>query len=84
MDLFQIVWDALSPYMFDILKLAFGVTLFSTAIKVIRQKSGMVAPGSSNPWAGIWGSFLGYLLGRGIPILIGLTDAIVNDILEKL
>jgi len=84
MDLFQIVWDALSPYAFAILKLALAITLFSLAVKIIRQKAGMVTAGSTNPWGGIWGAFLGYLLGRGIPILIGLTDAIISDILNKL
>lgn len=83
MDLFQIVWNALSPYFFAILKIAFTFTLFGFAIKLIRQKSGSMM-GSANPWSGIWGAFLGYLLGRGIPVLIGLTDAIINDILKNL
>ncbi len=83
MDLFQIAWSALSPYLFSILKLALAITLFSFSIKIIRQRSGNVQ-GVGNPWSGIWNAFLGYLLGRGIPLVIGLTDAIVNDILAKL
>lgn len=86
MDLFQIAWNALSPYVYGILKIALAMTLFSLSIKVIRQRSGMGGPitGASNPWGGIWTAFLGYLLGRGIPIVIGITDTIVNDILAKL
>lgn len=85
MDLFQIAWGALSPYLFGILKLALAFTLFSLAVKVIRQRSGMGGvQGVGNPWGGIWSAFLGYLLGRGIPIIIGITDTIVNDILANL
>lgn len=82
MDLFDIVWNALSPYAFSILRLALSITLFSNAIKIIRQKGGTIS--GNNPWAGIWTAFLGYLLGRGIPIIIGVTDQICNDILNRL
>lgn len=84
LNLFEIIWNALSPYAFGILKLALAITLFSNALKILRSKSGSMINGGNNPWSGIWTAFIGYLLGRGIPIIIGITDKICNDILTRL
>lgn len=83
-DLFKIIWDALSPYAFAILKLALAITLFSFSLKILRQRTGSMGMGGGNPWSGLWAAFIGYLLGRGIPIIIGITDKICNDILARL
>ena len=82
-DMFDIIWSAIFPYLIALLQLAFGMTIFSLAIKTIRQRSG-ASVGSANPWGDIWAAFLGYLLGRGIPIIIGLADVICDDILSRL
>lgn len=84
MDLFNIIWGSISPYAFGILKLALAITLFSNALKILRQRSGGMGMGGVNPYSGLWTAFIGYLLGRGIPIIIGLTDKICNDILKNI
>ena len=81
-DLFSIIFNAFSPYMFAIAKLAFATTLFSSGLKILRQRSGMGVGGDH--WGSIWTAFLGYLFCRGIPIIIGLADAICDDILSRI
>lgn len=83
MDLFNLVFDALSPYAFAIAKLAFATTLFGAGIKMIRSKVGSGA-GMSNPYSGVITPFLGYLFCRGIPIIIKVVDNICTDILSKM
>ncbi len=82
MDLFPTIFNALSPYMFGILKIALATTLFSNSIKIIRTKGGGAVSG--NPYSGITTAIIGYLLGRGIPITVELIDVICNEILANL
>lgn len=85
MDLFQILWDAFSPYMMGILKIAFAITLFKFALRLLRSRLGTMSNvGNTNPYHGIFVAFSGYLLGKGIPIIIGITDQICEQILSKL
>lgn len=86
MDLFHIIFNAISPYMFDILKLALTVTLFSNAIKIIRARTGNMSGSSSmnNPYSGMVTAFIGYSFGRGIPVIIQIVDKICNDILKHM
>jgi len=78
-DLFEVVFGSISPYAFGILKLAFATTLYSNSIKVIRAKSGTSISGG-NPYGSITTAFVGYLLGRGVPIIIGITDKVCDGI----
>jgi hypothetical protein len=86
MDLFSIVFNALSPYLFAILKLALAVTLFTNALKIIRSRSG--GGGASmmggNPYSGVVTAFVGYLFGRGIPVLILVIDRICADVMKHM
>lgn len=82
-DLFQIVFDSINPYAMSILKLALAVTLYSNAIKVIRAKKGATVTGN-NPYSGITTAFLGYLIGKGIPIIIGITDKICDGVIKTM
>lgn len=85
MDLFDILWNALSPYMMSIARIALAITLFSYGIKLIRSKVGHISAGGiSNPYSGITSAFLGYLLCQSIPIIIGLTDSICKEIIAKM
>jgi hypothetical protein len=40
--------------------------------------------GGGNPFTGLTTAFMGYLLGRGIPVIVGLVDRICNDILKNM
>lgn len=84
MDLFNIIWNSMAVYVYAILKLALAITLFSISLKILRQRTGSMSMGAGNPYGGLWTAFIGYLLGRGIPIIIGLTDKICNDILANI
>jgi len=85
MDLFSVIFNSLSPYLFGILKLALAFTLFSNAIKIIRSRTGGSGGMSGgNPYAGVTTAFIGYLFGRGIPIIIQMTDKICNEILRNM
>lgn len=87
MDLFKIIFDALSPYFFAILKLALAFTLFSNAIKILRSKMGSGAVSGmagTNPFQSLWTAFFGYLFGRGIPVIIAIVDKICNDIIRHM
>lgn len=83
MDLFKVVFNSLSPYLFSILKLALAITLFTNALKILRSKTGAGSTGN-NPYAGITTAFVGYLFGRGIPVIIGIIDKICNEILKSM
>lgn len=83
LDLFEVVFGSISPYAFGILKLAFATTLYSNAIKVIRAKKG-TAVGGSNPYSGVTTAFVGYLMGRGVPIIIGITDKVCDGIVAHM
>ena len=82
-DLFEVVFGSVSPYAFSILKIAFATTLYSNAIKVIRAKKG-TSIGGSNPYSGITTAFVGYLMGRGVPIIIGITDRVCDGIVKNM
>ena len=82
-DLFEVVFGSVSPYAFSILKLAFATTLYSNAIKVIRAKKGNSISGS-NPYSSITTAFVGYLMGRGTPIIIGITDKVCDGIVKSM
>ncbi|NFF77682.1 hypothetical protein [Clostridium sporogenes] len=82
-DLFNVTFNAISPYAFSILKLAFATTLFNNSIKIIRIKKGGTVSGN-NPYSGITTAFIGYLLGRGIPVIIGITDKICDGIVSTM
>jgi hypothetical protein len=82
-DLFDVVFGSVSPYAFSILKIAFATTLYSNAIKVIRAKKG-TAIGNTNPYTGMTTAFMGYLMGRGIPIIIGITDKVCDGIVKSI
>ncbi|HHU81236.1 MAG TPA: hypothetical protein GXZ35_07940 [Acholeplasmataceae bacterium] len=81
MDLFSLIFDALSPYLFSILKLALALTLFQHSLKLIRHRLGGM---DQHTYTSLWTTFVGYLLGRGIPIIVGLIDTICNEILAKM
>lgn len=82
-DLFNIVFDSINPYAMQILKLAFAATMYSNIIKVIRVKKGGIVAGN-NPYSGMTTAFMGYLLGKSIPILIGVTDRICDNIIATM
>ena len=82
-DLFEVVFGSVSPYAFGILKIAFATTLYSNAIKVIRAKKG-TSIGGSNPYSGVTTAFVGYLMGRGVPIIIGITDKVCDGIVKNM
>lgn len=82
-DLFQTVFDGLSPFGFDLLKLALAATLYSNSVKIIRSKKGSSLNGG-NPYSGVTTAFLGYLTGRGIPIIIKLSDKICDNIVSTM
>ena len=82
-DIFEVVFSSVSPYAFGILKLAFATTLYSNAIKVIRAKKG-TSVGGSNPYSGVATAFVGYLMGRGVPIIIGITDKVCDGIVKNM
>jgi ABC-type nitrate/sulfonate/bicarbonate transport system permease component len=82
MDLFDVIFGALSPYIFAILKLALAFTLFSHSLKLIRHRLGSSI--DNNTYSSLWTVFMGYLLGRGIPVIVGLIDVICTEILAKL
>ena len=85
MDLFKIIFDAFSPYAFAILKLALAVAWFRVALQIIRTKNGSyTGTGVNNPLNSAWLAFMGYLIGRGIPVILGITDRIVDTILQRL
>jgi hypothetical protein len=84
MDLFNVTFNALSPYLFSILKLALAVTLFTNAMKIIRSRVGGGMPGAGNPYSGVTTAFIGYLFGRGIPVIIKIIDRICNDIISSM
>lgn len=81
-SLYNILWGALSPYAFDILRLALAGTLFSKSLKILRSKNGHTSGG--NAYADVTTAFIGYLLGRGIPISINLIDRVCNEVLAKM
>jgi len=83
LDLFEVVFGSISPYAFSILKLAFATTLYSNSVKVIRAKKG-TSIGGSNPYSGVTTAFVGYLMGRGIPIIIGVSDKVCDGILKSM
>jgi len=82
MDLFSIIFNAFKPYMFGILKLALAMTFFGHALRLIRHKMGS-GMNSGVTYGSLWTAFIGYLLGRGIPIIIGLIDQICDEILKN-
>lgn len=81
-DLFNIIFNAFSPYMFAIANIALATTLFSIGLKILRQRGGNMMGGDQ--WGGIWTAFIGYLMCRGIPVIIGIFDMICNDILARM
>ena len=83
-DLFNIIFDSLSPYAFSILKLALAATLYSNSIRIIRIKKGGAVSGGGNPYSGITTAFFGYLAGRGTPIIIKVTDQICDQVLDTM
>ena len=83
-SLFDILWDALSPYAFDILKLSLAITLLKQAISIIRAKGGHMSAGGNNPYSGVFMAFIGYLLGKGIPISIKIIDQICDQIIANI
>jgi len=83
LDLFEVVFGSISPYAFSILKLAFATTLYSNSVKIIRAKKGAVV-GGSNPYSGVTTAFVGYLMGRGVPIIIGVADKVCDGILKHM
>lgn len=83
-DLFNIIFNAFSPYMFAIANMALATTLFSIGLKILRQRAGGMGSMNGDQWGGIWTAFVGYLLCRGIPVIIGIFDLIVNNILAQM
>lgn len=82
-ELFNIIFNAFSPYMFAIANMALAITLFSIGLKILRQKSGGMGMGGDQ-YGGVWTAFVGYLMCRGIPVIIGIFDMICNDILARM
>lgn len=83
MDLFGLIFNSISPYLFAIAKLAFAITLFSCGIKYIRARSGG-GMGSGSNLQGSVQAFIGYMLCRGIPVIVRITDNICNEILKNM
>ncbi|HSH50207.1 MAG TPA: hypothetical protein VK982_00635, partial [Bacteroidales bacterium] len=62
MDLFEMIFGSLKPYLFDILRITLLFTLFKHSIVLIRSKNGHSSTGG-NPYSGATTALIGYLLG---------------------
>jgi len=84
LDLFGLIFNALSPYLFAIARLAFAITLFSCGIKYMRARTGGGIGSGGNGMQGSITAFVGYLFCRGIPVIISITDSICNEVMKNM